>query len=245
MKRVDQFNVTKLVIAVLFVFLAQSCNHSETASDLPETAIAKQVNKSWWQLRHQNIVDADKSKVQLLFLGDSITQQWEDEKYGLSIWQQYYEEGLAFNMGMDSDKTQNLLWRIENGELEGTSPQLAVLMIGTNNSKSDSGEDIAVGINLIIETILTKLPETTLVVHRIFSRGDHDNPTRISNDKASEIIALREAHERVIIVDINAHFEDENGDVPEDIMHDHLHLTTKGYQIWANGISEYVTKYVN
>jgi beta-glucosidase len=217
-----------------------SCNTSSTESG-PTDATPR--SNSWWQERHQDILNTDKSDVKLLFLGDSITQQWETPEYGLPIWEQYYKEGYAFNMGFSGDKTQHLLWRIRNGELDGMSPEVTILMIGTNNTEDkDTPEDIALGINLIIDEVQLKLPNTKLVVHRIFSRGSVDSPVRLITNAASLIISERANDDSIIYVDINERFEDGLGNIPKNIMYDGLHLTTQGYQIWADAIVEYIAK---
>jgi lysophospholipase L1-like esterase len=193
-------------------------------------------NSGWWQERHDEIVSRDKSNIELVFIGDSITHQWEEEAYGLPIWSSYFDEETTLNLGFDSDKTQHVLWRIDHGELDNMAPEFVVLMIGTNNTHSDTAADIALGIQAIVDRILEKLPSTTIILHRIFPRGDADNPSRIPLDEASEIVRQSVNDERVKFVDINSHFEDANGDVPIDIMYDHVHLTTKGYQIWADAL---------
>ncbi len=234
--------ILRVLLSSFIVFSLVSCNSSSNESDSneSESITATQRNISWWQQRHQDILSADKSAVKLLFLGDSITQQWQHEEYGLPIWQQYYGDEFAFNMGFSGDKTQHLLWRIENGELNGVSPDVTVLMIGTNNAEDDSAEDIAQGINLIIEQVQLKLPQTKLIVHRIFSRGNADNPARLITDAASGIISSGANEKSFIYVDINELFEDGEGNVPKNIMYDGLHLTTKGYQIWADALTEYI-----
>ena len=234
--------ILRVLLSTFIIFSLVSCNSNSNESDSKESdsITAAQRNNSWWQQRHQDILNADKSATKLLFLGDSITQQWQHEEYGLPIWQQYYGDDFAFNMGFSGDKTQHLLWRIENGELNGISPDVTVLMIGTNNVEDDSAEDIAQGINLIIEQVQLKLPKTKLIVHRIFSRGNPDDPARLINDAASGLVSSESGEKSFIYVDINERFEDGEGNIPKSIMYDGLHLTTKGYQIWADALTEYI-----
>jgi len=230
-------NILLFCISSIFII---ACSNDSNEDSTPETAIAKEVSDSWWQARHKAILEADKSNVELLFLGDSITQNWESAKFGLSVWSQHYGSDFAFNMGFSSDKTQNLLWRIENGALDGMSPSVAVLMIGTNNVFDDSAEDIAEGIKVVIDSILLRLPNTKLIVHRIFPRGLSTEPKRVILDKASELVASQINNPSVIYLDINSVFDNENGDIPIEIMPDGLHPSTLGYQIWAEALSDYV-----
>src|SRR5438552_5420269 len=87
--------------------------------------------------RHQLLLDrAKKGDIDVLFLGDSITQGWESK--GKNVWSSRYAEKKAANFGIGGDKTQHVLWRIANGELDGVNPKVAVLLIGTNNAKNDA-----------------------------------------------------------------------------------------------------------
>jgi len=195
---------------------------------------------NWWQTRHKNVLASDFSQAKILFLGDSITQNWEEEEFGYPVWQQYYGDN-AVNLGFSADKTQHLLWRITNGEIDNISPEVTILLIGTNNAQDDSAAEIAKGVNAIIDVIENKLPETQLIVHRIFPRGKSTEPLRSVTDEASEIFSQRANTPNITYVDINEYFLDGQGDVPQDIMPDGLHLSTQGYTIWANEISNYIS----
>lgn len=218
-------------------FMLTACNSDNKLAD---TVVPVAKNMDWWQDRHNTIVAMDKSEVELVFIGDSITDLWDEEEYGLPIWQQYFGHLNSLNLGYDSDKTQHALWRVQNGEIDGMSPSYVVIMIGTNNAKSDTAEDIALGIKTIVDEVLARLPETTIILHRIFPRGNIDNPARAVTDKASELVSSQISDDRVIFADINAHFEDATGNVPRDIMYDGVHLTTKGYQVWADALMDYL-----
>jgi len=200
--------------------------------------IAIENKAEWWQTRHQQIVITDKTSIDILFLGDSITQSWEDE--GLDVWTQNFGGNLAFNMGFSGDKIQHLLWRISNGELDNISPKITFLLIGTNNSQENTAIQIAEGINKSIEQIVQKLPETKLIVFKIFPRGPENSALRQITNQASEIVAKAVDNKKVFYLDINEHFLDINSNIPIDIMHDGLHLTGHGYEIWANAISHLV-----
>lgn len=229
-------------IFIVAIFL-QACIQEKDQPKTQTANIASAKSDSWWQQRHNKILRDDKSNIQLIFLGDSIVHYWEKEGYGKPIWQRHYGVGFAYNMGFKNDRTENLLWRINNGELHGTSPKAVVLLIGTNNAKKNSAEDIAKGINSIIDSIIKKLPDTIVIVHRIFPRGKVNNPLRKITDEASEIVAKRADNNTVIYLDINRHFEDSYGNVPKDIMADGLHPTTGGYVLWANALADILNKY--
>lgn len=233
-------SISCLIISSLLLVSCNSKDFDNNVSQLPSTAVAQAKSSSWWVKRHQDILKADKSEIKVIFLGDSITQNWENATFGFSIWQQYYGENYAFNMGYSSDKTQNLLWRIKNGEIDNVSPEVIILLIGTNNAAEDSAEDIATGIRTIVEVIINKLPDCKLIVHKIFPRGQANDPLRVVTNQASEIIKNTIKYENVTFLDINALFLDGQENVPLDIMPDLLHPSTKAYQIWADALSTYM-----
>ncbi len=105
---------------------------------------------------------------QLLFIGDSITHGWEGG--GKEVWQKYYEKRHAINLGIGGDRTEHVLWRLDHGNLDGLHPKLAVLMIGTNNSGSNTSEEIADGVQAIVEKLRTKVPECKVLILDIFPR---------------------------------------------------------------------------
>jgi len=103
----------------------------------------------WWLQRHQQKLaerETLKKNLELMFLGDSITHAWEVE--GSEHWQQHFAHRKAFNLGFAGDRTEHLLWRIQNGEINNLSPKWVVLLIGTNNAghRHDSPQEIAAGI---------------------------------------------------------------------------------------------------
>jgi lysophospholipase L1-like esterase len=121
---------------------------------------ATRENPANWMSRHEKFVaQAKRGGIDILFMGDSITDNWRSK--GSNVWNEYYTPRNAANFGIGGDRTQHVLWRIENGELDNIHPKVTVLMIGTNNSKSDSANDIARAISMIIDEIHSKIPDTT------------------------------------------------------------------------------------
>jgi len=226
----------KYLYVFLVIYLLSACNTQKEDGPISTQAIENKAQ--WWQERHKQILDADKSEVKILFIGDSITQRWEDN--GKSAWFQTFGSKLAFNMGFSGDRTQNVLWRIENGELDNISPEIVFLLIGTNNANSDSAEDIAIGIKKNIEAIFSKLPNSKLAVYRIFPRGQLDSSFRIITQKASDLVIMEVNQKNLFHIDINGSFLDGSGEIPIDLMADGLHLTGEGYDIWANEASLFI-----
>ena len=126
----------------------------------------------WWQARHEAKLDELRSnRVDLIFLGDSITQEWEyhgppEWRDFAPVWQQFYGDRNAINLGYTGDTTAHLLWRIENGEVAGITPKVAVIMIGANNLGRVhwSAQDTLAGIDAIIAQLHRRLPNTKLLL---------------------------------------------------------------------------------
>lgn len=179
---------------------------------------------------------AKQGKTELLFLGDSITAGWKGQK---AIWEKAFGAYKPANFGIGGDRTQHVQWRIENGELDGIKPKAAVLMIGTNNSGSDPAEGIAKGITKIVETIRAKSPTTKILLLAVFPRGEKpaNNPGREKLKQVNSIISKLDDGKHVFFLDIGAKFLEPDGSLTKEIMPDFLHLSQKGYQIWADAIS--------
>ena len=148
------------------------------------------------------------------------------------------------NLGIGGDRTQHVLWRLDNGNIEGISPKLAVLMIGTNNSNGtdNTAEEIGVGIQAIVKKLREKLPTTKVLILAVFPRGEKPNPQREKNAKASEIASKLADNESIFFLDIGPKFLTADGTLTKEIMPDFLHLTPKGYEIWAEAIEPSVVK---
>ncbi len=190
---------------------------------------------------HERFVQiAQEGKAQLVFLGDSITAGWGGKK---DIWEKAFGKYQPANFGIGGDRTQHVLWRIQNGELDGIKPKACVVMIGTNNSGSDPAEGIAKGVTAIVETIRAKQPQAKIFLLAVFPRGEKPSTPEKANagrDKlkqVNEIIAKLDDGKNVHFLDIGAKFLQPDGSISKDIMPDFLHLSAAGYQIWADAIS--------
>lgn len=253
----------KFVFAALFIYclsMVAGCNCGfvnpcdvEIGFHAAVTPVAK--DHDWWMPRHESVLKRIKEgNVNLIFVGDSITHFWE--RAGKDVWQQYYECRGAVNMGFSGDRTQNVLWRLENGEIDGVSPKLAVVMIGTNNSNGtdNTSEEIADGIKAIVCKLRTKLPKTKVLVLSIFPRGSKEqrvkgnrqpaafNPQWAKNNKASRLASEIADNKMIFYLNINDVFLDENGMLSREYMSDLLHPNAKGYQLWAEAMEPTVQK---
>ena len=186
--------------------------------------------------RHQLINSrAAAGNVDVIFLGDSITQGWEGA--GKDAWAKFFAPRKAMNAGISGDRTQHVLWRLENGNIKGISPKVAVIMIGTNNSGSNTSEEIAAGITAIVKSLRTKLPQTKILLLGIFPRGAGPSDARRKvNEGANAIVQKLADGEHVHYLDIGPKFLGADGSLSKEIMPDLLHLSPKGYEIWATNI---------
>jgi lysophospholipase L1-like esterase len=193
-----------------------------------------------WLKRHEDFCAlAKKGDIDVLFLGDSITDAWR-AKAQQAIWKEHFAPLKAANFGISGDRTQHVLWRIQNGELEGIQPKAIVLMIGTNNSngRDNSAEEIAEGITAIVQEIQKRTPSTKILLLGVFPRGEKPNPQREKLQQVNEIIAKLNDGEKVKYLDIGKAFLEEDGTIRKEIMPDYLHLSPEGYKRWAEAIKE-------
>ena len=191
----------------------------------------------WWLKRHESLnARARRGEADLIFLGDSITHAWEVA--GAEVWEKYYGDRKAVNMGIGGDRTQHVLWRLDHGNIEGVSPKVVVLMIGTNNSNGDehTAEEIADGIVAIVEKLRAKLPRTKVLLLAIFPRGEGPGPQREKNAQASRLAAKIADGMMIHYLDIGERFLGPDQTLSRAIMPDLLHLSPAGYEIWAESI---------
>ncbi len=203
-----------------------------------------------WMKRHESFNETSKKgEAKLVFLGDSITQGWEGA--GKETWAKMYATRAAANFGIGGDRTEHVLWRLQNGNFDGLTPKLIVLMIGTNNTGhvgraqkelngaiyECSAEQTAEGVKTIVESLKKKAPAAKILVLGIFPRGE--KPTdkmRQQNEATNAIVAKLADGQTVHYMDIGKTFLLEDGTLPRDIMPDLLHLSPAGYQKWAEAI---------
>jgi lysophospholipase L1-like esterase len=179
---------------------------------------------------------AKEGKIDLLFVGDSITEGWGNN----AVWQKTYAPLNAANFGIGGDTTENVLWRLQNGEIDGLAPKVAVLLIGTNNFglEGHAPDAVAKGVTTVVQTLRAKLPKTKVLLLAIFPRDEKpgtENRKRIQ--KVNEQIAKLDDRKNVRYLDIGAKLSNADGSLSKEVMPDFLHLSEKGYQIWAEAMA--------
>ena len=199
----------------------------------------------WWEKRHAEKlaqIAASGGKIDIVFIGDSITHNWEGARgpgsdYGGKPLAELKKKHSVLNLGFGGDGTQNVLWRLLNGELDGYTAKCIVLMIGTNNGGKP--EETVAGIKAILDLIALKQPMARVVLHPIFPSGaTADHPWRVRNAKVNALIKPFADGRRVIWCDFNARFLNPDKTLKKDLMMpDNLHPSPPAYDIWAEELA--------
>jgi lysophospholipase L1-like esterase len=246
MKRISSWLlpiVASLVFLTATESFAQDTNAPVPSIAIINTAIIPVPRDEKWMARHEGFVqEARKGGIDILFLGDSITDGWRNK--GLNVWNKYYAPRHAANFGIGGDRTQHVLWRMEKGELDGIKPKVVVLMIGTNNTgkENDAGKirntvpEIIEGVRVVVRELRAKLPDSKILLLAIFPRGTLDDPQRAQVALINTVIAKLDDGRMVKFLDINPKFLEADGTLSTNIMPDLLHPNEQGYQIWADAM---------
>jgi len=183
-----------------------------------------------WMDRHLQLLERIKQgNVDLLFIGNSITQRWESS--GIQAWERYYGHRNAVNLGVDGDGTQHVLWRLDHGEIDGIAPKLAVLLIGSNHVNGYLPSEIADGIKAICWRLRKKLPDTKILLLGILPRGDATAAAAYRLNKASELASAVADNRMIFYLNISERFLAEDGSVSSELTTvDNVHLSPKGYE---------------
>ncbi len=231
-------HLLSLTLATLFALSSLSlAEETKPAATKPPTVVPVNKPDDWWGKRHELINDRAKAgNIDLLFVGDSITQGWEGNG-AAKVWDKYFGDLKPMNAGIGGDRTQHVLWRLQNGNLKNINPKLMVMMIGTNNSGSDSAADIAAGIKEIVKYYREARPESKVLLLAIFPRSEKPDNHRAVVAEASKLAADIADGKMVHYLDIGVKFLQPDGTISKDIMPDFLHLSEAGYTIWAESIT--------
>ena len=191
----------------------------------------------WFGRDHQNNLQKTKeANFDLVFLGDSITQGWPGD-----LFQKYFGKYKPTNFGIGGDRAENVLWRLNNGELDGTSPKLIVLLLGVCNSGMNTSEEIALGVANVVKTLRTKLPNTKILILGILPNADDEK--RAKTEEANRILAGLDSKKSIRYFNgVGPKFMDNDGKLRNDVLTDGVHLTRNGYVIWGETIAPVVAE---
>ena len=251
-----------LAAVATFAAIGTTASSADIASEGPASAVARMESRTndptrdpglfgdyWWAnrflSRHRLIEVFKGTPVDVVMLGDSIMHFWEWRHP--ESWAKFTKGRTVLNLGYGGDKTENAIWRIEHGELDGYKAKCVVLMMGTNNNSSDDSDPAAVAkaLEKIVAMIRERQPEAKLILHPIFPRGrsatsGHLAP-RTRNDKTNAILKeFAERDGKIVWVDFGERFLDATGWVPAALMADEIHPTDAGYDIWIDALAPHI-----
>jgi lysophospholipase L1-like esterase len=205
------------------------------------SALVPDLNPRFAAKHEANKARAAEGDVEVLFMGDSITDFWRNETgrfAGKPVLDEYFGDLKIANFGIAGDTTQGVLYRLENGEGEGFTPQAIMLMIGTNNTRANIAGEIAEGIGAVVLSLRSHFPQARILLLGVFPRSTPDSPLRAQIAEINRTIERLADGEHVVYRDIGGVFLDADGRIPADVMSDGLHPTTKGYRLWAEAVND-------
>ena len=221
-----------LLLAVLLVLFA-SCHQNNNSALIPTPR-----DDGWWQSRHQQILKQNIEKnPELILIGNSILNLLDDSSRH-EVWEKYLDKYRTVNMGFSGDRTENVIWRLENGELDGINPKVTLLLIGTNNTDGNhyleitQPKELAAATWKIISIIREKLPDTKILLLGIFPYGykpNYRNNIILATNKITSKFPARDSH--INYCDIGNIFLDANGKVEKSLLPDFLHPNTEGHML--------------
>lgn len=235
-------SVLPVLLVAVFLTVPPIVAEEEPIPQHVATTPAHRLDEGWWKDRHERFNKVSQAgEAELVFLGDSITQSWEGA--GKEVWEKSYADRQAANFGNSGDRTEHVLWRLENGNFDGLSPRLIVVMIGTNNigHSSSTPEQAADGVRAIVQKLHEKTPDADLLLLGVFPRGEKpDDPLRRQAAEINRHIRELDSLDYVHYMDIGETFLEEDGTLSQEIMPDFLHLSREGYRRWAEAIEPHV-----
>ena len=209
----------------------------------PSTVIPITQNRNWssydWVKRHETRCALVRElKPALVLIGDSITHQLGGDPTDKKsvVWMKYFEPRKTVNLGFGWDRTENVIWRLQHGELDGAEPKVAVVMIGTNNRDINTPADIATGVRAICSEVHQRTPKTKILLLGVFPRGEKPDAGRKKTEALNELLAAFNGQDGITFLDIGAKFLNPDGTISKEIMGDFLHPTAKGAEIWAEAM---------
>jgi lysophospholipase L1-like esterase len=252
-----------IVVGLLLAHAATIVRSVQVPVSKPETADepAPRADHNSMLAHSELLEKAKQGRIDVYFEGDSITRRWgtsdEQYKHFLRNWQENFFGWNAANFGWGGDKTQNILWRLNHGELDNVKPKIIVLLAGTNNvgnnspaGSADPGSDPRVldtarGIRAILDVCSRKAPSATIVLMGIFPRNDNMSVMPIINEINRRIAKFdgKKSGKKIRYLNINDRLADNDGRLLEGMaIKDGLHLDLKGYQVWADALNPVFTE---
>lgn len=252
--------MNKLLLTFLVVLLSFGCTREgrkiadetlEQSNGLANPASQAVENvEQWWNQRHQTILGRLDSSAQLILVGNSIFHSLDNDDRE-DVWKKYLDAYQTINMGISGDRTENVIWRLENGSLDNIDPEVALVLIGTNNTDGNhylnisTPQELAGGIVKICTIIHEKLPDTKIILMGILPYGykpsHRDNINRATNVLISK---FPQEYPYISYVDIGAVYCDDDGNVRPDLMPDYLHPNLEGHMLMFGALENEISRLI-
>ena len=237
------------IVVVVGLALTWSASAQQAAVNWPIPSVPPGTNpavfpmpKNDWMTHFQRSLDrSKKGNVDLVFDGDSITDFWMST--GKEVWAKNYGKLNAVDYGISGDRTENLLWRLDKGQVAGLRPKLIVLMIGTNDTGDCSDVQIADGIAAVVRAYRQACPEAVILLQSIWPRAEKPNdPTREKIARINRLLPKLGDGKKVVYMDFGDRFVLPDGTINRDLLPDALHPNVNGYEVWAEAIRPVVER---
>ncbi len=192
----------------------------------------------------QLLQKAKQGRIDVYFEGDSIVRRWGATDYPdlLANWKENFYGWNAADFGWGADRTQNILWRLQHGELDGIDPKVIVLLAGTNNVGTEPRDEATVaeivrGVKAIVDLCRQKAPNATIILTAIFPRNDNLAVMPTITQINARLARIADGT-KMRFLNINDRLAGEDGRAVEGVLNerDKLHPTLKGYQMWADAL---------
>lgn len=209
---------------------------AQSGSAVVRLQAAPRAEEAVWVERHAKInAAAAKENVEVVLLGDSITQGWD---YQQPVWTAHFPRLKAVNAGISSDRVEHVLWRADHGTFDKARPKVVILLAGINNLAVATPEQIAGGLADVIATIRRKSPDSRILLMGLFPSGHAaDNKRRPRVEAVNALVQKLADGDRVRYLDIGPKLLEKDGTLAKTTAFDYLHLTRKGYGIWADALT--------
>jgi len=244
--------MNKIIFGLLSIILLSGCISSEqnAPSEISKNPAAQAVKSKgeWWIERHQTILSRLEKNPELILIGNSIFHSLDHETRQ-EVWGKYLDKYQAVNMGISGDRTENAIWRLQNGSLENIHPKVALILIGTNNTDGNhylnisTPEELSGGIWKICEIIAEKLPDTKILILGILPYGykpnHRDNINKATNSLVSK---FPERNPNITYTDIGHVYLNTEGKVKKELMPDYLHPNTEGHLLMFDALDDDITR---
>ena len=214
---------------------------------------------NWWARHAAVLAVKDSIKPEILLIGDSITHFWGGlpqlmytdgrlrKPNGPVSWSELFGKYRVLNLGFGWDRTQNVLWRLDHGEIAGLHPRVVVINIGTNNTsgtpnaRANSAGEIVAGISAVCSRVGANLPGARIILMAIFPREkDPENPRRLLIKEVNSRLQVYAEKQHITFLNIGPEMLNTDGTFLPGMMLDYTHPTDKGYGIWANSLRPFI-----